>query len=193
MDFYNELSEKVKEITKPIVYLEGRTDEKYFKKAIEVFGYKDIRIDFQWIGHLDTKGNEVFTGSGSLNQGMQFIKGRNPKILHFFIFDCDTNKQESDEGNIVVLTIPNFSDHTVMNRGIENALELNDIDLNDFYQQHTNYGDYGKVTITKEFDKMKLCDYICELDIDSQKKILANLKPIIENIITRTENQDLAE
>ena len=44
---YNDLSNKIKTITKPIVYLEGRTDEKYFNKAIEVFGFAGIDICFQ--------------------------------------------------------------------------------------------------------------------------------------------------
>ncbi len=188
-NFYNTLSERVKSITKPIVYLEGRTDEKYFKKAMEVFEYDEIDIDFQWIGHIDEAGNEAFTGSGSLNQGMQFIKGRHPKVLQFFLFDCDTKRQESDEENIVVMTIPFYSNHTIMNKGIENALELDGVELDDFYEEHTKYCDYGKVVITKDFDKMKMCDYICGLDSDTQKMILINLKSVIDRIILRMEQQ----
>ena len=40
---------------------------------------------------------------------------------------------------------------------------------------------------TRELDKMKMCDYICELDKDSQKKILSNFKPIIERILARAK------
>ncbi len=188
LHFYSELSNKIKDITKPVVYLEGRTDEKYFNKALEIFGYTGIDISFQWIGHIDSTGNETFTGSGSLNQGMQFIRGRSPKILQFFLFDCDTKKQESDEGNIVVMTVPFYSNHGVMNKGIENALELDGIELDSFYDEHRKNGDYGKVIITREFNKMKMCDYICGLDIDSQKKILTNLKTVIDRIISRIEN-----
>ena len=190
LDFYNILSERVKDITKPIVYLEGRTDEKYFRKALEIFGYEDENIDFQWIGHIDQKGNEAFTGSGSLNYGMQFITGRNPQILHFFLFDCDTKREESDNGNIVVMTVPYFDNHTIMNKGIENALELGDIDISVFYEEHIKNGDYGKVVTTKELDKMKMCDHICALDNTSQIKILANLKPVIERIITRAKQHN---
>ncbi len=187
MYFYNELSDKIKTITKPIVYLEGRTDEKYFNKALEVFGYTETDICFQWIGHLDSSGNESFTGSGSLNQGMQFIKGRNPKTLQFFLFDCDTKKQESDEGNIIVLTMPFYSNHTIMNKGIENALELDGVELESFYDEYKKSGDYGKVVTTREFNKMKMCDHICRLNEDSQKMILKNLKTVIDKIIERIE------
>lgn len=187
LELYSVLTERVKDITKPIVYLEGRTDEKYFRKALEVFGYDNKNIDFQWIGHIDPKGNDAFTGSGGLNYGMQFIMGRNPQILHFFLFDCDTKREEVDNGNIVSMTVPYFDKHTVMNKGIENALELDSINISAFYEEHINNGDYGKVVTTKELDKMKMCDYICALDLESQKIILSNLKPIIERIISRAE------
>ena len=42
--------------TKPVVYVEGRTDEKYFTKAMEVFGYTESNISFQWIGHPRLRG-----------------------------------------------------------------------------------------------------------------------------------------
>ena len=74
-----------------------------------------------------------------------------------------------------------------MNRGIENALEIDNLDLDSFYEEHTSNGDYGKVVTIREFNKMKMCDYICGLDDNSQKTILANLKPIIEKIKVRVE------
>lgn len=40
---------------KSVVYLEGRTDEKYFKKALEVYGY-NVDLEFKWIGYIDEKG-----------------------------------------------------------------------------------------------------------------------------------------
>ena len=181
----NELSERLKNTAKTMVYLEGRTDEKYFKKAFEVFGYVNIDIDFQWIGYIDKTGNEAFTGSGGLNHGIQFLKGRKLSKLHFFLYDCDTNRQEYDEDNIVIFTMPKYNEHKIMNKGIENALELDEIELNHFYDEYKKPGDYGTEVIKKEFNKMKLCDYICGLDKDSQKHIFINLKPIIDKIIAR--------
>ena len=107
--------------------------------------------------------------------------------MHFFLFDSDTNKAESDNGNIVVMTIPYYSKHTIMNKGIENALELEDMDLSGFYKEDIKPGDYGDVVTTRKLDKMKLCEYICSLDNESQKKILINLKPVIERIVERAK------
>lgn len=188
--FYQSLSSRIDSITKPIVYLGGRTDEKYFKKALEIYGYDLDLIDLQWIGHLDESGQEVFSGDGSLKNGLQFIKGRKPVTLHFFVFDCDAKRDEFDEDNIVAITIPHYDNHKIMNKGIENALELDGIDLESFYNEHTHNGDYGQITKIKDFEKMKMCDYICKLDIDSQKRILSNLIPIINKIYERVQQQN---
>lgn len=204
------------DIEKSIVYLEGRTDEKYFNKALEVFGYNNISdvgnandvagnagnngeigetaksgdgnigFEFQWIGHLRKDGNEEFTGASSLSHTISFIKGRKPSIPQIFLYDCDTKKQEADDGNIVVMCMPMFK-RKCMNKGIENALELDTIEekLSEFYETHTISKDYGEKTITTTLDKMKLCNYICDMDSASQKKIFVNLKSVIDRIIDR--------
>ncbi|SDB36520.1 AAA family ATPase [Butyrivibrio sp. INlla16] len=158
------LKAKLENTKKPVVYLEGRTDEKYFNKALEIFGYSDKNVEFRWIGHLDAKGNEEFTGSGSLDKAIQFVKGQRPLTLQIFLFDSDTKKQEYFGNNIVVMVMPYFNEHILMNKGIENALELDGIELENFYSIYTHVGDYGQETSVKEFDKMKLCDYVCGLD-----------------------------
>lgn len=172
---------------KSIVYLEGRTDEKYFKKAAEVFGYTDLPFEFQWVGHIQKNGQEEFSGASNLNQAVNFMRGRKPKIPQVFLYDCDMNKTESYEDNVVVLTIPKYDTAGNMNVGIENALVLDGIKLENFYSYHTNPGKkYGEETTTKQFEKMKLCNYICdELNFEGQKKVLANLKPVIDKIVNR--------
>ncbi len=45
--------------------------------------------------------------------------------------------------------------------------------------------DYGGCVTIKELDKIKLADYICGLDTDKQRVILANLKTMIDRICIR--------
>lgn len=184
--FYIELSERVRNNNIPIVYLEGRTDEKYFKKAIEVFDYSNDIVDFQWIGHLISNGNEEFTGASSLDKGIQFVRGRKLSTTHIFLYDCDTKKRESDEGNIVKMIIPQFERDDIK-RGIENALELGSIDVNEFRSTHQEIDDYGCINVIQELDKMRMCDYICGLDKAQQRIVLANLKIVIDKIFTRVK------
>ena len=61
---------------KSFVYLEGRTDEKYFKKAAEVFGY-NLPFEFKWVGYIDERGQEVNTGDKSIDRAFQFLVAQN--------------------------------------------------------------------------------------------------------------------
>jgi len=63
------------EPTHNVVYLEGRTDEKYFTKALEAFKISDLPWKFKWIGHMGKNGNEEFTGKDSLNKAYLFSLG----------------------------------------------------------------------------------------------------------------------
>lgn len=186
---YEKLNNSIEKLTRPVVYLEGQTDEKYFNKALEVFEYTNVNFDFQWIGHLNNNGNEEFSGSGSLNNGLNFLKGRNCESLHIFLFDSDTQRTESIEDNIIVMIMPFFQEHDLMNKGIENALNLDKIDIDSFYDIQEKKGDYGKVTTIKEFQKMKLCNYICSLEKCELLQVFANLKPVIDRIIKLVENK----
>ena len=190
-DLCGELKKQLNDMAKPVVYLEGETDEKYFNKALEVFGYTGIDIEFKWIGHYNVNnGNAEFTGKDSMNSAISFFKGNKPNAVQVFLFDCDTNKPESDEGNIIVMCMPMYENHNDMDKGIENALELEDLDIAQFREPHEKKGSYGCINTIQEFNKMKMCDYICKLDDNSQRMILSNLRIAIDDIIDRVNKHD---
>lgn len=165
------------------VFLEGRTDEQYFQKALKVFNLENNSIRFKWIGHLDNN-QERFTGCSCLNQTYDFLSGQKLNKHHICLFDCDTKHDEKNCGKAHTRTIPFFENRKNIKKGIENALVLDDIDLTPFYSVKNSCGDYGEEKIIQEFEKMKLCKYICELDDDQKlRKVLLNLKTIIENMI----------
>lgn len=163
-----------------VVYLEGRTDEQYFKKAIKVFGYSDLPFIFKWVGYLDNKGQEANTGKDALNKASHFLIARNLQVKNVCLFDCDTKREVCEKNNVYIRTIPHYSNKKHMNRGIENALILDDIDISSFYIKREKTDDYGATSIIRELDKMKLCEYICSMDDESLKNIFANLKKEID-------------
>lgn len=179
----NELRQRLKDMTKPIVYLEGETDEKYFNKALEIFGYKDENIEFRQIGCTRENGKKVeFTGASNMNKARDFFKANKPAFPQIFLYDCDTKEQDFNDENIIVMRMPKYDNSCDMDKGIENALILDDLDISQFYSSEKK-GSYGcKI---EEFHKMKMCDFICNLDTKTQKKILSNLKIKIEDIINR--------
>lgn len=165
----------------PTVYLEGRTDEKYFNKALEVFNIHS-KFKYKWVGFLDDNNQEKNTGKDALNNAYNFLVARNDPHLFVCLFDCDANKQIERKNNVISLSIEKFDVKKDMNKGIENALILDNIDLSEFYIETIKNGDYGKKTIIYDLDKMKLCEYICCQNVSSCRKILANLKKVILKI-----------
>ncbi len=165
----------------PTVYLEGRTDEMYFNKALEVFEL-EVPFRFQWVGHLKNNNSEEFSGKDNLNKAFQFLVGCKPKNKGVCLFDCDTSRQEINDNNIYIKVIPSYENAKGMKKGIENALILDDIDTESYYSKKLKEGDYGEKSKIVEFQKMDFCKYICSMDKDILKIVLANLKTVIEGI-----------
>ena len=44
-------------------------------------------------------------------------------------------------------------------------------------------GDYGEKLTISEFKKMEFCDYICALDDEELKKIMGNLKLVVDSLL----------
>ena len=165
----------------PTVYLEGRTDEKYFRKTAEVFDM-DLPFQFRWIGYMDANGQEVNTGKDSINRAIQFLIAQNLPFVNIALLDSDTKKKTDSQNNVIVTSIPQYENSKGMKVGIENALVLDDVDLNQFRIQKESVDDYGGTKLITEFQKMKCCDYICDLDVDTQRKIFVHLKDEIETL-----------
>lgn len=168
-----------------IVYLEGRTDEKYFNKAIEVFDYSDLPFRFKWVGYLDDSGNEVNTGKDSLGKAAHFLISLNRTVKTVCLFDCDTYRNESEKNNVISYALNTYKNAKGMKKGIENALVLDNIDLQPYYSSKTKYGDYGDEKTITEFNKMLCCDSICAMDFDILKVVFANLKIEIDKLIAK--------
>ena len=71
---------------KMVVFVEGETDEKYYNKALDVFGYDKSKIQIEWIGRNVTKGKSENTGKKALDNAVLFCnigsKKKFPQISH---------------------------------------------------------------------------------------------------------------
>ena len=172
----------------PTVFLEGRTDEAYFNKALEVYGFDNSILQFKWIGYIDSKGQEANTGKDALNKAYHFLYAQNTNHKCILLYDNDTQRQNLDNNNIYVRTIPFYQNQKGMKKGIENALILDDLDLTSFYNTKVSVGDYGEQKIISEFDKMSLCKHICSLPNTELEIILANVKLEIEKVFEILES-----
>lgn len=174
-------------VEKSTVYLEGRTDEKYFNKAVEIFGY-DVPFQFKWVGYIDDNGNEVNTGDKSVDKAFEFLVSRNLPIRNFCLKDCDTNREHKTKNNVTILSIPPYENSKNIKKGIENALVLDGINLQGFYNIKEKTGDYGERKSIEEFDKMSCCNAICDMENEELKTIFQNLKTVIDDLLDLYEN-----
>lgn len=174
-----------------MVYVEGKTDEKYFNKALEVFNIKFMG-KFKWIGHLDDKEQEEFTGETSLDKAYLFSVGNPSPKKQIFLYDSDTKKTPISKENSYKRIIKK-QENERFKKGIENSLYievLKDFDFDKFYTKKEKKDGYGASSYISEFKKNEFCDKICELDNNILKEVFKNLKnEIIElNDLIKKDN-----
>lgn len=166
----------------PTVFLEGRTDEKYFNKAVQVYGLT-VPFVFRWVGYMDDRGQEANTGEKSVDAAYQFLVAQNLPVRNICLKDCDTNRDPKKKNNAVILAIPPYQNSCGMKKGIENALVLDGIDLTPYYISKITTGDYAEKKEIQTFDKMACCDGICAMDDDTLKGVFVNLKAMIDRLV----------
>lgn len=171
------------------VFVEGETDEKYFNTYIERFLRPSADIRFQWIGAYNNKGNAFNTGDSGLNNLAAFLKAHYKMISEkvVLLYDSDTNKQEETFGNISIMRMPINSENTLYEIGVENLLELpNDFPQEEFYKETRKKDKYGAISVLRDLDKTKLCEYICTNDT---QRYLIKLETVISKIISNKNGE----
>ncbi|WP_394879954.1 AAA family ATPase [Gaetbulibacter sp. M235] len=168
------------------IYLEGETDEKYFKKTIEVFDLNTLQFEISWIGRINENGNTEFTGDTALNHAKSFFVANSDilksKVVLFY--DSDTKKPEETLGNLLIRKMPLNTDNELYKIGIENLLVLPEtFDKDQFYTERWKEDDYGAQSVIRTLDKTKLCAWVCEeCTTEQQKEILINLVPLLTTL-----------
>lgn len=177
---------------KVIVFLEGETDEIYYNKTIEVFGLDSSKISFTWIGHYvgGEKGKAENTGDKALNNAYNFFLA-NPGMMHgkkvYLLYDCDTNKPETREGDLFVGRMTKNSAATNYQIGVENLLSLPaEFDYNKYYKNSNKVDEYGAKSSIASLDKTALANNITSLPNDQLESILKNVKLEIEKMMKKT-------
>lgn len=166
----------------PTIYLEGRTDELYFKKALDLSGITNFPFRFKWIGHTAAKGKEENTGKEALNKAYQFLISQNPSKLNICLADCDTHRDAKRKGNVIAMSLRQFPNHSGVSKGIENSFDLTSDFVEKYLEPKEVDNGFGKKNIIYDLKKMEMCDQLCNhTPIDSQKEIFANLISELDN------------
>ena len=152
------------EDSKPLVLVEGETDEKYINAAIELLDVDIGDTEVKWVGRISENGNAEFTGDKALNHTMAFVKA-NPSVITrpvILLYDSDTRKPESNHKNMAVRVMP-FCNDSNIRKGIENLLNLPDeLDMTTYLDEHNKVDDYGVPNTIRSLNKNRLCDHLIE-------------------------------
>ncbi|MCU0516329.1 MAG: AAA family ATPase [Oscillatoria sp. Prado101] len=161
--FEENVERRVLETTKPLVFMEGKTDVLYLTTALELLGHSDLLEGLE-IDEIGQSGKEGTKGGGQANLDIarKFLennKSRFPRWV-LLIYDCDTKKKSENVGRIWIRSISQNPDNTKATKGIENLLPT-DLLKDDFYNKvQRQSGDGGEITETK-LQKDDLCQWVC--------------------------------
>lgn len=192
------LPDDIFNMSKNIIYVEGKTDKQYIDKTIQIFSLNTANtVEVHYIGS-DSIGGNNGTGESNLKKALEYLSLNHTRQRQKFclLFDNDDNK--ALDKKYINLEVPNkvlvrqhlFNENNLVKitRGIENLIEYpKDFDLNKFYKENeiiTPNG-YGKNKIVTEeiLDKQRLADAICQLDDGTLKLVLGKVKQSIEPIL----------
>ena len=166
--FSEDIREAIKEAQKPIVFVEGATDQNYLKRASELLKKETVleRI-------------EIRDGCGAGNLGKIWKDSILPltetlpqKVL--LLFDCDKERPPKNKGKLFQRTIP-LQTQNPIKKGVENLFSTETLEKARQNQPALIDVDPGRTKIVRgqpqpvpeqwtvnENEKMNLCNWLCE-------------------------------
>ena len=190
--FTHDIKTAIERSKKPILLLEGITDQKYLQKASSLLGKEAVLQSF-----------EMHDGGGSGNLANIWKDFRHPltdivpqKVL--LLFDSDKQRGSENRGNFFQRTIP-FQDDNPVKKGIENlfgkstlkrALEYKPafIDIENKHPR-TKRGVSIDVPETWTIDvneKTNLCNWLCENGTQEDFKHFQMVFDLIDEVLDST-------
>ncbi len=154
---------------KPIVFVEGATDQRYIEKAANMLDKEDILA----LVELRDGG-----GKGKLSKiwkdSVSPLTATLPNSV-VLLFDCDTNKPSSNKGKLFQRSIPLQREHPI-NEGIENLFSKATLEMArrhnaTFFSTEDEHGATNEagqaIRIPEKWsvnhsEKSNLCDWLCE-------------------------------
>ena len=86
---------------------------------------------------------------------MHFLISPNLPFTNIALLDSDTNVKAHSQKNVIITSVRKYENAKGIRVGIENALVLDNIDLDQFRIEKKTIDDYGGAKVITEFQKMK--------------------------------------
>ena len=181
----DQIKEKLQNLQRPVVFVEGELDLRYFQRAVELFYDGAFVADVRWIGdHDGTSGQARFTGKDALDKFKAFAKS-NPEFIGMpvvLLYDVDTGVSPQEEGRVLSFS-PTQRPNSRYATGSEHLLTLPDGFNYDAYFSESTRTQGDKTTTIRSLDKTRLCSHILEkYSTDEQEEILTEFKNELERV-----------
>ena len=158
--FQQQVEQRFKDGTKPLVLTEGKLDACYIHTALDLLDRINLldSIDVDSVGSEHEKGTRD-GGKPGLNRFRQVYEA-NPSLFPrpiLLLYDCDANKPVEHIDKLWVRSIPANPENTKVKKGIENLFPESLFEEHFYPENHKDDG--GTYT---ELDKNAFCNWICE-------------------------------
>ena len=197
--FSDDIRAEIENARKPVVFLDGLTNQRYIEKAAELLNQQELLVKLELKnGEDDGKLKNIWKG---YNSKLAELIPQKVVLLH----DCDSKVELQNRGNIFKRKIPHQNEHPVK-KGIENlfsrtTLERAMSDKPAFLhikceRKELNRG--KEITIPEEWavhpdEKTNLCDWLCENgtadDFQHFQEIFDLLEEILDVVPTVSTEQ----
>ena len=167
--FSDDMRAMIEKSQKPVVFVEGRTDQRYIEKASELFQKKAVLESFE-LRDGGGKGKLVKIWKDSILPLTEML----PQQV-MLLFDCDTDRLPDNKGRLFQRSIP-FQIQNPIEKGIENLFSKSTLEMARQHraaffiteEEHGGTNENGQpITIPEKWavtdsEKANLCDWLCE-------------------------------
>ena len=196
--YLEEMEKTVSRIENPVVFVDGATDVKYLRRAVELLNARDVLCEAEIRGG---------GGDGNLKNAWKTLTSvdivRQTVVL---LHDCDSNVPPGDCGKVFRRKIPLFDEHPVR-RGVENLFSMETLAkarehkpaFVDIIAEHSITERGQERTIPEEWkinkdEKSNLCEWLCTNgtaeDFQHFTKIFDDLRHVPGIVQAATANGD---
>ncbi|MDP3262582.1 MAG: AAA family ATPase [Tabrizicola sp.] len=165
--FEREILRRTSDFVKPVLFVEGSTDLSYIRRAAELLGEEDLLSKFEI---EEVNGSPYLDKIWNTYAAQLHRRISQPWIL---LYDCDTNKQEDEVGNLFKRRIPR--QRNKVSTGIENLFSDDTVNrawafknaFFDIIEEHGQASRGQRVVVPETWsvnsaEKRNLCDWLCE-------------------------------
>ncbi len=196
--FDEDIRKEIENAQKPLVFMDGKSDIEYLKKAAEFLGQKEL---LQGVELRDGGGfpnlDKIEKGKSMLDKIWKSITPQLSEVIPqkiILLYDCD-RPNNTIEGNLFKRNIPEQKNH-LLKKGIENLFEKKTLEearefkpaFLDIEEEHKRTVRGQKESVLEEWtvnkdEKTNLCDWLCKYGTKEDFKHFQVIFDLLEEIL----------